>query len=81
MPEDTENGVPVIHNAAMPPTGADSTTPSTVMNAVSSQITNSQNGDPTVRPMSADTMKIPDPIIEPATSIVASVNVIARTNS
>ena len=32
MPEDTENGVPVSHSATMPPTGADSTTPSTVMN-------------------------------------------------
>ena len=42
---------------------------------------NSQNGEPTVRLMSAETMKIPDPIIEPATSIVASVSVIALTNS
>jgi hypothetical protein len=31
--------------------------------------------------MSADTMKIPEPIIEPATSIVASVRVMALTNS
>jgi hypothetical protein len=31
--------------------------------------------------MLAETMKIPDPIIEPATSIVASVRVIALTNS
>jgi hypothetical protein len=30
--------------------------------------------------MLAETMKIPDPIIEPATSIVASVRVIALTN-
>src|SRR5215472_3665074 len=51
------------------------------MTAVRSHTTNSQNGDPTVRPMSAETMKIPEPIIEPATSIVASVNVSARTNS
>lgn len=41
----------------------------------------SQKGDPTVRLMSAETMKIPEPIIEPATSIVASVRVIALTNS
>ena len=32
MPEETENGVPVIHSARIPPTGADSSTPSTVMN-------------------------------------------------
>ena len=31
MPEDTENGVPVSHSATMPPTGADSSTPATVM--------------------------------------------------
>jgi len=31
--------------------------------------------------MLAETMKIPDPIIEPATNIVASVRVIALTNS
>jgi hypothetical protein len=31
--------------------------------------------------MSAETMKIPEPIIEPATSIVASVSVSALTNS
>jgi hypothetical protein len=31
--------------------------------------------------MSAETMKIPDPIIEPATSIVASVRDMALTNS
>ena len=32
MPDDTENGVPVSHSATMPPTGADRSTPSTVMN-------------------------------------------------
>jgi hypothetical protein len=32
----------------------------------------SQPAVPTSRAMSADTMKIPDPIIEPATIIVAS---------
>jgi hypothetical protein len=41
----------------------------------------SQNGEPTDRAISADTMKIPDPIIEPATSMVASVSVNALTNS
>src|ERR1700737_4671372 len=41
----------------------------------------SQKGEPTVRLMSAETMKIPDPIIEPATSMVASVSVIALTKA
>src|SRR2546423_6886514 len=41
----------------------------------------SQNGEFTVREISADTMKIPDPIIEPATSMVASVSVSALMNS
>ena len=39
-----------------------------------------QSGDGSPRAMLAETMKIPDPIIEPATSIVASVRVIALTN-
>src|SRR3954469_19431185 len=37
-------------------------------------------GDGTPRAMLAETMKIPDPIIDPATSIVASVRDIALTN-
>src|SRR5450830_821709 len=41
----------------------------------------SQKGEMTVREISAETMKMPDPIIEPATSIVASVSVSALTNS
>src|ERR1700730_16884110 len=41
----------------------------------------SQKGEFTVREISAETMNIPDPIIEPATSIVASVSVSALTNS
>src|SRR3954465_9635883 len=41
----------------------------------------SQNGELTVREISAETMKIPDPIIEPATSMVASVSASALTNS
>src|SRR3989442_6144619 len=41
----------------------------------------SQKGELTVRDISAETMKIPDPIIEPATSMVASVSVSALTNS
>src|SRR5215217_7966896 len=39
----------------------------------------SQKGDGSVRAMSAETMKIPEPIIDPATSMVASVNVMAFT--
>ena len=31
MPDDTENGVPVSIRATSPPSGADSTTPTTVM--------------------------------------------------
>src|SRR5256885_14894492 len=42
---------------------------------------NSQKGELTVREMSAETIKMPEPIIEPATSIVASVSVSALTNS
>ena len=41
----------------------------------------SQKGELAVRAISADTMKIPEPIMEPATSIVASVSVNALTNS
>src|SRR5256885_15121916 len=41
----------------------------------------SQKGELTVRAMSAETMKMPEPIIDPATSIVASVSVSALTNS
>ena len=41
----------------------------------------SQSGESTAREIAADTMKMPEPIIEPATSIVASVRVMARTNS
>src|SRR6267142_3278193 len=51
------------------------TTPETI-HAMSSQ-----NGELTDREISAETMKIPEPIIEPATSIVASVSVSALTNS
>src|SRR5215213_5953354 len=39
-----------------------------------------QNGDGRSRAIPAETMKMPDPIIDPATSIVASVRVIALTN-
>src|SRR5438309_7755656 len=39
-----------------------------------------QSGDGSPRAMLAETMKMPDPTIDPATSIVASVRVIALTN-
>ena len=54
--------------------------PKQVMTPVSSQAMSSQPGEPTDRPMSAETMKIPDPIIAPATSMVASVRVMALMN-
>src|SRR3954467_9869044 len=41
----------------------------------------SHSGEPTDLEISAETMKIPEPIIEPATSMVASVSVNALTNS
>ena len=31
MPDETENGVPVSHSASRPPTGAESSTPTTVI--------------------------------------------------
>src|SRR5690348_9094946 len=55
--------------------------PSSVITPVATQAKRSQNGEPSVRDMLADTIKIPEPIIEPATSIVASGRVIALTNS
>src|SRR4030081_2898265 len=55
--------------------------PRTVTTPATTHAIRSQKGEPTVRLMSAETMKIPDPIIEPATSMGASVSVIALTNS
>ncbi len=52
-----------------------------VITPVTTHAIRSQKGDCTVRLMSAETMKMPEPIIDPATSIVASVSVIALTNS
>src|SRR3954469_4541663 len=51
------------------------------MTPVNIHATSRKSGETTLRAMSADTMKIPEPIIEPATSIVASVSVMALTNS
>src|ERR1051326_783415 len=55
--------------------------PSRVITPGMTQASSRKNGEPSVRDMLAETMKIPEPIIEPATSIVASVRVIALTNS
>jgi hypothetical protein len=52
-----------------------------VITPVNTQAISSHIGDPTLRAMAADVMKMPEPIIEPATSIVASVSVMAWTNS
>src|SRR6266542_677026 len=54
--------------------------PNIVTIPATTQASSSHSGEPTVRPMSAETMKMPEPIIDPATSIVASVRVIALTN-
>src|SRR5216110_1342485 len=55
--------------------------PKIVITPVAIHAISSQKGELTVREISAETMKMPDPIIEPATSIVASVSVSALTNS
>src|SRR5690348_3836030 len=55
--------------------------PRRVITPVTNQAASSQKGEPRLRDMLAETMKMPEPIIEPATSIVASVSVIALTNS
>src|SRR5688572_21437494 len=54
--------------------------PSSVITPDRIQASIIQSGDGRPRAMLADTMKMPDPIIDPATSIVASVRVIALTN-
>src|SRR4051812_35967712 len=43
-----------------------------VITPVSTQIANSQPDEPTSRAMSAETMKMPEPIMVPTTSMVAS---------
>src|SRR5579863_8396419 len=53
----------------------------TVNTPVTSQATSSQPGLPTRRLMSADTMKMPEPIIAPTTTIVASKRPSPRRNS
>jgi hypothetical protein len=53
--------------------------PSNVITPVITHATTNQNGEGSDLAMSAETMKMPEPIIEPATSMVASVNVMAFT--
>src|SRR5688500_18678919 len=52
-----------------------------VSTPVTAHATRSHPGLPISRAMSADTMKIPDPIIEPTTTIVASKRFSPRVNS
>src|SRR5678815_1108898 len=54
--------------------------PVMVSTPASAQATSSQPGEPTRRDDSADVMKIPDPIIEPTTIIVASSRLRPRTS-
>src|SRR5207244_1224933 len=54
--------------------------PVTVISPESPQAASSQPGDPTSRADSAEVMKIPDPIIDPITIIVASVSPSPRTS-
>jgi len=53
----------------------------TVRIPVTAQATSSQPALPTCRAMSAETMKIPDPIIDPTTTIVESNRPRPRLNS
>src|SRR5262249_39371612 len=48
---------------------------------VSNQATSSHPAPPTLRAISAETMKIPEPIIDPTTTIVESYNPRPRLNS
>ena len=50
-----------------------------VISAVTSHAAMSRAGEPTVRPISAETMKMPEPIIEPMTMAVAEKSPMPRT--
>jgi hypothetical protein len=52
-----------------------------VNNPANAHASNSQPGAPLNRDDSADTIKMPDPIIEPMTIMVASIGPSARTSS
>ena len=64
----------------MAASSASDSAPASVITPVRTQAISNQNGEPSVRAMSDETMKMPEPIIEPATSMAASVNVSAATN-
>src|SRR5215213_4314123 len=55
--------------------------PTIVSRPATSHATSSQPALPTVRAMSAETMKMPDPIIEPTTTMVESYKPSPRLNS
>jgi len=50
-----------------------------VISAVTSQAAMSRAGEPTMRLMSAETMKMPEPIMEPMTMAVAEKRPMPRT--
>ena len=50
-----------------------------VMRAVTSHAAMSSAGEPTMRPISAETMKMPEPIMEPMTMAVAEKSPMPRT--
>jgi hypothetical protein len=54
--------------------------PDIVMTPANAHATNNQPGEPIRRELSADVMKMPDPIIEPITIIVPSTRVRPRTS-
>ena len=55
--------------------------PTIVMNPVTVQARMSKAGESTRRAISADTMKMPEPIIDPITNVVALVRLIPLTKS
>src|SRR5919206_665243 len=59
---------------------AQQSAPVIVSTPASAHATSSQPGEPTSRDDSAEVMKIPDPIIEPTTIIVASSRLSPRTS-
>src|SRR5437763_17130083 len=64
----------------MAASSADASAPETVIRPAKAQARNNQPGAPTSRADSADVMKMPDPIIEPTTIIVASSKLSPRSS-
>jgi hypothetical protein len=64
----------------MAASSAQQSAPVMVSTPASAHATSSQPGEPTSRDDSAEVMKIPDPIIEPTTIIVASSRLRPRTS-